>query len=89
MDVGNLAGYILDNCLVLIPVLWIVGYILKNTPKMPNWLIPYVLTVLGVAGACGVVGFGVDGVIQGVLVAGGAVLGHQLVRQAQHGGKAE
>ena len=77
-----LTGYILEHCLVLIPALWVIGALLKNTPKVPNWLIPYVLLVCGVVGACFLVGLTVDGVVQGVLVAGVAVLGHQLLKQA-------
>ena len=82
MDFELLTGYILEHCLVLIPALWVIGALLKNTPKVPNWLVPYVLLVCGVVGACLLVGFSVDGVIQGVLVAGVAVLGHQLLKQA-------
>lgn len=82
MDLEVLTGYILEHCLVLIPALWVIGVLLKNTPKVPNWLIPYVLLVCGVVGACFLVGLTVDGVVQGVLVAGVAVLGHQLLKQA-------
>ena len=82
MDLEVLTGYILEHCLVLIPALWVIGALMKNTPKVPNWLIPYVLLVCGVVGACFLVGLTVDGVVQGVLVAGVAVLGHQLLKQA-------
>ncbi len=89
MDISVLTEFLLQDCLALIPVLWLAGAILKATPRLPDWFIPYILTVLGIAGACGIVGFGMEGIIQGVLVAGGAVLGHQLIKQAQNGGKTE
>ncbi|WML44710.1 phage holin family protein [Neobacillus sp. PS3-40] len=77
----NLANYIMDEALILIPVLMIIGKIVKNTPKIKNWLIPYILLVLGVVLAGLMMGFSVNSFIQGVLVAGTAVFGHQIVKQ--------
>lgn len=42
--------YIKPEMLVLVPVLWLIGNALKRTPKVPDWLIPYVLGIMGVAG---------------------------------------
>ena len=86
MDGNMLLDYVMEQCLVMLPVLWILGAVLKNTPHVPDWLIPYILTIFGVAGACCLVGFHVEGVIQGVLVTGCAVLGHQMCSQAQKKG---
>jgi hypothetical protein len=46
-----------------------------------DWTIPWVLLAVGILAALGIIGFTVDAAIQGVLVAGAAVLGHQLVKQ--------
>lgn len=80
----NLIEYIVDQALVVIPVLLILGKIFKETPQFKDWLIPYVLLILGVAFATFLMGFNVDAVIQGVLVSGAAVFGHQLYAQATH-----
>lgn len=75
-------NYIVENALVLVPALYIVGMFIKSVPKIPDWCIPFVLLVLGVAGAVGLMGPGVEAVIQGVLVTGAAVLVNQGVKQA-------
>ena len=73
--------YILDKALILIPVLNSIGMMLKGFPKLPNKYIPLVLLGFGVLGAMLLVGFTVDGVVQGVLVTGTAVYGNQIVKQ--------
>lgn len=74
-------GFMLEKALVLIPVLWIIGAIVKKTPVMPDWLIPYILLAFGIAGGLAIVSPDVAGAVQGILAAGAAVLGHQLVKQ--------
>ena len=79
-----LQEYIIEQALIIIPVLLILGAIIKATPKVKDWIIPYVLLVLGVAFTIALLGINVDAVIQGVLVSGAAVFGHQLYAQAKH-----
>lgn len=73
--------YIINEALIIIPVLWILGSFLKRTPKVQDWIIPWVLLFVGVVLAIGIIGLTVDAAVQGILVAGAAVLGHQLVKQ--------
>lgn len=81
MDFGN---YIISKALILIPALYVLGMLLKNTPNIKNWLIPWVLTFFGIIGGVFLIGFNSDGVIQGILVAGTTVLGNQLIKQTQN-----
>lgn len=74
--------YIVDQALIVIPVLLILGKIFKETPNFKSWLIPYLLLVLGVCFTTFLLGFSVDAVVQGVLVSGAAVFGNQLFKQA-------
>lgn len=74
--------YIVQQALIVIPVLLFIGKLLKETPKMKDWLIPYTLLVFGVIFAVALMGLNVDAVIQGVLVSGAAVFGNQLFKQA-------
>lgn len=76
--------FIAENYLILVPVLWIIGTFLKKSPKVPDWTIPWVVLVLGVAGsvATQLNVPTINAIIQGVLVAGGAVLGHELIKQS-------
>ena len=48
---------------------------------IPDKFIPLILLVFGIGGALAIMGPTVDAVIQGVLVAGAAVYGNQLVKQ--------
>lgn len=82
MDFMN---YILENALVLVPVLLIVGQIIKGIEVVPNKYIPVLLLPVGVVGAMALCGWTVDGAIQGVLVTGAAVYGNQLVKQLKKG----
>ena len=73
--------FIIDEALILIPVLLILGKFIKNTPNVSNWVIPYILLILGIVLANALMGVGVDAIIQGVLIAGAAVFTHQLIKQ--------
>ncbi|GBF73038.1 hypothetical protein PA598K_01323 [Paenibacillus sp. 598K] len=64
---------------------WVVGYGAKLTPRIPDWLIIYIVTAVGVVMSGLLMGWGVDSVIQGVLVAAVAVYGNQVVKQATKG----
>lgn len=73
--------YIVQQALIVIPVLLIIGKILKETPKVRDWYIPYILLFFGIILAVALIGFNPDAIIQGVLVAGAAVFGNQLYKQ--------
>ena len=79
----DILKYVIEKALILIPVLYIIGAFLKNTPLLNNndWLIPWILLVLGVMGGTAIVGITAEGVIQGVLVAGATVFCNQLIKQ--------
>lgn len=73
--------YITENALLLIPVLNVIGTIIKNTEKIPDKYIPLILLGFGIVGAIAIMGVSPESVIQGVLVTGTAVYGNQLVKQ--------
>lgn len=77
----EILSYIIEHALILIPVLNIIGMILKHTEKIPDKFIPLIILAFGVAGAFGIMGFNADAAIQGVLVSGAAVYGNQIVKQ--------
>lgn len=75
-------NYITENALILIPVLYIIGMILKDTERIKNKYIPIILLPIGIALSIGTMGgFSVDSIIQGVLVTGAAVYSNQLIKQ--------
>lgn len=81
MDFFN---YITENALILIPVLYIIGMILKGTQKISNKYIPIILLPIGIMLSMGIMhSISADAIIQGVLVTGASVYANQLVKQSQ------
>lgn len=77
-------NYITDNRLILIPVLYIIGYIVKNTNLIRNKYIPLILLASGIALSVAMSGNTiVDNIIQGILVTGATVLSDQIVIQSR------
>lgn len=83
--------YIKPELLALVPVLYIIGMILKNTERVDDRYIPAILGEVGMVLAMlwaisteGLSGIGVfTGMTQGILAAGMAVYSNQLVKQAR------
>lgn len=83
MDILN---YVLQEGLVMIPVLFIIGEIIKSTELLGNKWIPLVLLVVSVGFTPLVLGaYTADNIVQAVLVAGVTVFGNELVRQSSKG----
>lgn len=74
-------NYITDNALILIPVLYIIGSILKGIEKIKDKYIPLILLPIGIFLAIGIMGINMKAVIQGVLVVGASVYANQMFKQ--------
>ena len=70
-------NYIVDNALIHIPVLYIIGTFLKGLENIKDKYIPLVLLTIGIGFSVAIIGFSVDAIIQGILVTGVTVLGNQ------------
>lgn len=79
MDFQN---YILDQALILIPVVYILGLFLKKSRVIKNKYIPLILLFFGIALSLLLVGLNVQGIIQGILVSGTAVFANQIIKQS-------
>lgn len=77
----DLTTYVSASSLILVPVVYIIGMILKGIEKIPDKYIPVILLVVGIGASLGVNGFNANSVIQGVLVTGVAVYTNQLLKQ--------
>jgi len=75
--------YLIQEALIVIPVLLILGKIIKVTDLIKDKYIPVTLLFVGIAFAVALIGLNVDAVIQGILVAGGAVFGYELYKQSK------
>lgn len=76
----------IDPRLFLVAVAcWVIGYILKKTPKVPDWIIVYAVTIVSVLLTVWMLGWSPESLIQGILTGAVAVYGNQLVKQAKRG----
>lgn len=71
--------------LAVVAACWVIGFILKQTPKVPNWSIVYFVLALAVLLTGLSIGWTVEALIQGILAGAFAVFGHQAVKQAKIG----
>lgn len=78
-----LQKFLLEQVLILVPVLMFIGYMLKRTPRVANWLIPWLLMLLGIAGGLSILGLNAEAVLQGIIASGMAVFSHQLYSQSR------
>lgn len=69
----NIMSYITSEALVLIPVICVLGLIIKQTGFIKDKFIPAILLVFGIGLGIFVVSFDIQGVINGILVTGVAV----------------
>ena len=80
MDVVN---YIVQEGLVMIPVLFIIGEIVKGTELLSNKWIPLILLIVSVGFTPLLLGaYTADNIVQAVLVAGATVFGNELIKQS-------
>ena len=81
MDIIN---FIIEEGLIMIPVLYIIGEIIKFTGVLNNKWIPLSLLVFSLLFTPLLLGgFTPDNIVQAVLVTGVTVLGDQLIKQSR------
>lgn len=76
----DIMKYVTEQALILIPVLYTIGNILKNS-DVKDKLIPWILLILGILGNLALGGLNINSIIQGVLVAGATVFTNQIIKQ--------
>lgn len=74
-------SYIVNEALILVPVLNVLGIFVKNTDKISDKYIPLILLGVSIILSIALIGLSVQAVIQGILVAGAAVLTNELIKQ--------
>ena len=77
----DLMNFILDNALIFIPVIYILGAMLKGLEYVQDKYIPIILLPIGIALSIFSMGLSVDSLVQGVLVVGAAVYVNQVSKQ--------
>jgi hypothetical protein len=74
---------IMEEAAIFIPVLYILAEMLKKVTFIPNAAIPFIITLAGIGLCACLLGFNLQAVVQGILIAGTEVLGYQMVKQFQ------
>ncbi len=70
-----------ENYLFLVPALWVIGTAIKKTPKVPDWSIIWVLIFVSLIVATWSFGLTAEAFATGIVAAGIALIGHQLLKQ--------
>ena len=79
-------NYVVQEGLVMIPVLFIIGEIIKGTELLANKWIPLVVLVISIGFTPLLLGaYAADNIVQAVLVAGVTVFGNELIKQTSKG----
>lgn len=79
----ELIQFVPEQLIIVIAVLGGVGVLLKNTPNIPDWIIPYVLMIIGVVAAISINGFSTTSILQGVIASFCSTGVNQLFKQYQ------
>lgn len=78
----DIEKFVPEQLMILVAALYVIGMCLKATPKVQDWLIPWILIVIGIIGSIALQqGFTALAFFQGIVSAGLAVLSNQLVKQ--------
>ena len=77
----ELIKFVPEQLYILVAGLCVVGVFLKNSPRIKDWTIPWLLTVLGVGFSISLNGFNATSVLQGIICSGVSVYGNQLFKQ--------
>ena len=77
----QLSQYVPAELGILVATLWVIGYFVKQTNKISDAYIPFILMVLGIAGAVLIQGFTIISVLQGIICAAVAVFAKNVVKQ--------
>lgn len=76
--------HIISEMGIVVVVLLLIGFIVKQTPFIADWTIVWILPVVGAILAMTMLGFTAQMFVQGILAAGMAVLMHQAFKQTKN-----
>jgi uncharacterized membrane protein YoaK (UPF0700 family) len=81
MDWDIIQGLIDARLFLVLGACWAIGYMLKQTPNVPDWSIIFVVTAVAIVLTLLTLGLTVESVVQGILVGAVAVYSNQVVKQ--------
>lgn len=82
----QILAFLVEDAKIVVAVLWVIGTLLKDTPKVQTWLVPWILMAVSIVlTSLTLGGFTVENINQAIIVAGIAIGGHQLFKQSKEG----
>ncbi|MEH7388317.1 phage holin family protein [Bacillus sp. JJ1521] len=81
----NLKFYIREDAFILIPVLYFIGLILKETPFIPQWTHRWIQLGFAIFACLLYYGFLIQSVVQAILVTGTTMISEDLIKNTFHG----
>jgi hypothetical protein len=83
MDWTTVINLIDPKFFIVVVACWVLGYILKQTPKVPDWSIVYIVSAFALGFTVWMIGVTAAAILQGILCGAVAVYGNQLIKQAK------
>lgn len=77
----NFLNFINEQGIIIVPVLYIIGMVLKDLKKVHDKYIPLILLVVGCSISFIMFGLSASSFVQGVLLTGFTVYGNQVIKQ--------
>ena len=78
----DLMQFVPEQLIILVVSLYVLGMFLKNSPKIQDWTIPWILLLVGIIGSISIQqSFSALPIFQGIVATGCSVLTNQLIKQ--------
>jgi MFS superfamily sulfate permease-like transporter len=89
MDWNVVQTFIKPEFLLVVVVAWVLGFMIRTIPKIPNWSIVFIVTLYTIVMVIFLNGLSAESIMQGILCGAVAVYGNQLVKQSKQIGKGD
>lgn len=83
MEWDIVQSFIKPEFLIVVVVAWVLGYMVRTVPKIPNWSIVFIVTAYTIVTVVVIEGWSAQALMQGILCGAVAVYGNQLVKQTK------
>lgn len=83
MEWSTIIQLIDPKLFIVVATCWVLGYILKQTPRVPNWSIVFLVTTFAIVFTIWMLGNSPEVILQGILCGAVAVYGHQIFKSAK------
>ena len=81
----ELINFVPEQLLILVAALYIIGVFLKDSKKIKDYLIPWILLTISIGFSIAINGISATSILQGIICTGVAVLSNQLIKQTLKG----